>query len=578
MGLRFDLLSRSEVADLAGPEVYARGVGYYRQGRVEPQAGDGGRYRATVRGTVPYTVELWVDDGQAQWSCTCPFAEDGSFCKHAVAVALTLDGGAADTLLDDLLEATDAAHEDEDRLLVFHLDTLPWDRLVELVLQAADNDWRLRERLLAEAHAARGDGPDLAQWRQRVDVAFAPYDDIVTYHEAFDWAREVEEVIDALVELCDAGQPQAAALLVEYAYRRADEAVGYVDDSAGHLSWIAKRLADLHHRACAQHAPDPVALAGRLVPLELSSTLDGFRRAATTYADVLGPDGLAEYRRVVEPRWAELRSDTDGRSPQRFVLREAMVGVALAGEDPDELIEVYRGDLRTADAYLEIARTLAAAGRHEEAETWARDGLEAFSSRPWQTSKLREFLARLLRDAGKPSAAVELYWDAFVRSPSLNAYRDLLEEAGDDAPAQKDRALEALTDHLDTASAGGAEPAWPTPAAVLVDVLAYEGEAERAWQVASQYGCERQMWLTLARTREDAHPLDAVGVYEREVFEVVEDKNNAAYRQAVELLGRIRRLANQAEQPQRFDDILHRLRTEHGRKRNLMQLIDEKGW
>lgn len=557
-----DLFSRSEVMDLADAEVYARGVGYYRQGRVEPQDGNGGRHRATVRGSVPYTVELWVDSGRPLWSCTCPYAEDGSFCKHVVAVALTLDGGAADTLLDDLLQAaTDAPTEDEDRLLLSHLDTLPWDRLAELVVEAANNDWRLRERLLAEAHAARGAGPDLAHWRQRLDVAFAPYDDMVTYHEAFDWAREVEEVVDALGELCDAGHPQAAALLAEYAYHRADEAVGYVDDSAGHLSWIAQRLAELHHRACVEHAPDPVALAGRLVPLELSSTLDGFRRAAATYADVIGPDGLAEYRRLVEPRWYELRSQTGGRSLQLFTVREAMVGLAMATDDPDALIAVYQDGGLGADAYLEIARMLVTAGRAEEAATWARDGLAAVASRPWQAAPLREFLARLLRGRGEPSAAVELYWDAFVRSPSLSAYRDLLEQAGDDAPAVKARAIEGLT-----------------PSGVLVEILAYEGEAERAWQVATQYGCDRQMWLTLARAREAAHPMDAAGVYEREVFEVVEDKNNAAYRQVVELLGRIRRLAGQAAQPRRFDDILRRVRTEHRRKRNLMQLIDEKGW
>jgi uncharacterized Zn finger protein len=87
------------------------------------------------------------------------------------------------------------------------------------------------------------------------------------------------------------------------------------------------------------------------------------------------------------------------------------------------------------------------------------------------------------------------------------------------------------------------------------------------------------MWLTLARAREDSYPLDAIGVYEPEVFTtLIEVKKNATYRQAVDLLSRIRRLARQADQPQRFADMLQRVRVEHGRKRNLMKLIDEKGW
>lgn len=78
--------------------------------------------------------------------------------------------------------------------------------------------------------------------------------------------------------------------------------------------------------------------------------------------------------------------------------------------------------------------------------------------------------------------------------------------------------------------------------------------------------------------REHAHPLDAIGVYQPEVFALIEAKNNASYRQAVDLLGRIRRLAHEADQPGCFEDALQRVRVEHGRKRNLMKLIAQKGW
>jgi uncharacterized Zn finger protein len=571
-----EVFSRPEVMGLAGPDVYGRGVDYFQQGRAEGEADGASRLRATVRGSVPYEVELWAEGGHPCWSCTCPYAEDGSFCKHAVAVALLLDPSGLEALPDDPPSTVLASRAADAGLLAEHVEGLDRDRLVDLVLEAADQDWRLRERLLAEARAARGQGPDLAMWRRRVDAAFAPYDELVTYQEAAGWAREVDELIDGLSELCDAGHSEAAALLAEYAHRRADEAMGYVDDSDGWLMGISERLAELHLRACDEGEPDPIELADRLVSLELTSELDGLHRAAATYADVLGPDGVGQYRRLVEPRWASLRSHTEGFSSQRFRLRETMVGVALATGDPDELIEVYRHDLRTPDAYLEIARTLVAAGRDAEAEEWAREGLETFASRSWQTPPLREFLASLLRDRGEQSAAVQLFWDAFVRAASLAAYRRLLEEAGDDAPTVKARVLEELTGRLDQPAADA--PGASAPSSVLVEVLAHEGESEHAWQVATEYGCDRQLWLTLARAREDTHPLDAIGVYEPEAFALIEAKKNGAYRQAVDLLSRIRRLARQAEQPKRFEEILQRVRAEHGRKRNLMKLIDQKGW
>jgi tetratricopeptide (TPR) repeat protein len=493
-----------------------------------------------------------------------------------VAVTLLLGDGELGAELDDPAGPIGGSREDDGGLLVDHLEGLDRDRLVELVIEAADEDWRLRQRLQAEAHAARGQGPDLGAWRRRVDVAFAPYDDFVSYREAAGWAREVDELIDVLGELCDASHPDAVAVLAEHAHRRADQAIGYVDDSDGWLTLISDRLTELHLRACTEGDTEPVELARRLVDLELTSELDGFHRAAATYAAILGDDGLAAYRRRLEPRWEQLQSQTEGWSSQRFTLREALAGVALAVGDPDELIEVYRHDLTTPGAYLAIAGTLAAAGREDEAETWAYEGLDAFADRSWQTPPLREFLAGLLRDRGEPSDAVELFWEAFDRSPSLVAYRRLLDEAGGDAATVAARALDTLTHRVgQPADDAGRED---SASGVLVEILAFEGETERAWQVATDHGCDRRMWLTLARAREDAHPLDAIGVYEPEVFVQIEIKKNQAYRQAVAMLARIRRLARHADQPQRFEDILRRVRDEHGRKRNLMKLLDQKGW
>lgn len=570
------------IKDLAGPRAFARGVGYFEDGRVEPQAGGELRIRATVRGSVPYRVELWVGDGEPAWSCTCPAAEDGSFCKHCVAVALVIDRDApvGDEVERPHLRAIPSQPESD---LAGYVAGLRHQRLVELVLDQIELDWRLRERLAAEARAARGEGPELGSWHKRVDVAFAPYDDFVDYREAAGWARDVDDVIDALEELCDAGHPDAVAVLAEHAHRRADEAVQYVDDSDGWLTGVSERLSDLHLRACADGSPDPVALAGRLVDLELTSELDGFHRAAATYAEVLAEAGLDEYRRIIEPRWEKVtaRDDTDGWSTERFRLREAMIGLALASGDPDEMIAVRSRDLRTPDDYLEIARALEAGGRAGEALDWAQRGLAALADRSWQTSPLRELTAELLRQRGDHPAAVELFWDAFERSPSVETYRRLLDEAGDDAPAWRQRSIDTLRSRVaETTAHDRTARSWPgpAPASALVEILAHEGATDAAWEAATNHGCDDRMWLTLARARESTHPLDAIDVYEREVFTQIDRKRNDAYRSAVELMARIRRLADTAGEPERFHTLLTRVRIEHKAKRNLKALLDQKPW
>jgi uncharacterized Zn finger protein len=228
---------------------------------------------------------------------------------------------------------------------------------------------------------------------------------------------------------------------------------------------------------------------------------------------------------------------------------------------------------------LEIARALEADGRADEALDWARRGLDAYADRTWQTSPLRELTAELLRHRGDLPGAVELFWEAFERSPSIGTYRRLADEAGDDAPPWRQRSIDTLrtlvaetTQHDRTATSWGA----PTPAAALAEILAHEGDIDAAWEAATDHGCDDRMWLTLARGRESTHPMDAVDVYEREVFAQIDRKRNDAYRSAVEQMARIRRLADTASEPERFHALLTRVRTEHKARRNLKALLDQK--
>lgn len=567
----------SVVVELAGPRAYARGALYQHDGRVELRASKRGRVRAVVRGTMPYQVELWENHAKPAWSCSCPVGKDGGFCKHCVAVALTV--GAS-----PLFAPRSSARRDDDAdNLRDYLGGLDADELVDLVLEQTGEDWRLRERLTAKAATQAGQSVDVATWRKRVDAAFRT-GDFVSYAAAPGWEQGVEEVLGGLDELIEAGHADAVVQLAERAHQRAERAMGHIDDSDGCLTRISAHIAELHLQACEAARPDPVELAGRLVDLELTSELDTFHRAAARYADVLGTKGVPEYRRLIEPKWRALGPRGDGWSTERFRVTQAMIGVALATGDPDVLISVKRKDLRIPDDYLEVAEALAAAGRVDEAVEWARKGLAAFPDRFWQTPPLREFLAGLLRERGDGDGALELFWLAFEEAPTLQSYRRLLQEAElDDGVEQwKQRALTALRFRVVERRPDDDERhrslVQRNPTSSLVEILLFEGQADAAWEVASEYGCDGQLWLTLARVREKEHPLDAIPIYEREAYAQIETKKNQGYRSAVDSLSRIRRLAAEAGSPQLFDELLASLRTTHKPKRNLMALLDQKGW
>jgi hypothetical protein len=517
--------------DVAGEGALARGVAYEQQGRVSISRDDTNRVEATVQGTEPYLVELISDTGRPLWSCSCPAAADGSPCKHAVATALALIG------MPDTQPATPTP--------------------------AADARGNPREAIAA---------PDVRAWRKRVTSTFAAGGRFVDYRRAPEWAAGVHGLLDEVEELLAAGHAEAVVKLAEDAHRRAETALNRIDDSAGWLTDISHRVARLHQAAVSRARPEPRSLADRLFKFEVDShTLDTFHRAAATYADTLRAEGITRYRELVEAAWAE--ADHAGPRWENFRLQQARIAVAIAAGDADELIAVMGDELHSPYDHLEIAQTLADTGRTEEAIDWARRGLEQYADRWHQTPKLRDWLAALLDSQDRPDEVAALYWDAFVRGPTLGTYRQLVDHATD-----RDTASPAAIAHLkDRVGTPVGTTGHTYPVDSLIEILDHEGRHAEAWTLYLEHGCDHDLAMRLAKRREIDHPLDAITVYDRDVERHIARKKKTGYRAAVRQLSRIRKLAVQADHPDVATEIIERVRTQHRQKRNLMAPLDEAG-
>jgi uncharacterized Zn finger protein len=550
------LLDATDLLDLAGDRSYARGVAYADDGRVAVREISAQKVNASVRGSEAYRVELAATQGRLVWSCNCPVGLNGDCCKHVVATAVTVsrDGNAATT-------AAPASTE-----LECYLDSLGRDELAAIVLDQAARDSRLHDRLTARAAARAGAELDEAAWRKRVDAAFRRPGRFVDYRDAPDWARGVYDLLESLHDLLDAGHAAAVVSLAERCHKKCEASVNYVDDSDGWITDIFGRVGDLHHRACVMSSPSPLPFARRLAKLELGAELDTFHRAAARYAEVLGAKGLAEYRQIVEPRWEVLDAD-DVWSHDSFRLREAMVGVALASGDPDELIRVKQRDLRSPHDYEEIVVFLRSAGRVDEAVLWARNGLSQFRERNLQLRGLQDLLADLLHQQGASADAVELFADAFAAKPSIDGYLRLEREAERTGVADARRAW-----------AFGVVRADPKFAEVLISMLLHVGEFDEAWLVATVEGCNQRLWLELARVREQRDPIGVIPVFVVEMQAAIDSKTKAGYRSAVKTLAHVRELAVTGGAPEWFDETLATVRVEHRAKRTLMDLLDQRGW
>lgn len=86
----------------------------------------------------------------------------------------------------------------------------------------------------------------------------------------------------------------------------------------------------------------------------------------------------------------------------------------------------------------------------------------------------------------------------------------------------------------------------PSPYQVLIEELLHDNVVDDAWALAVEHGCNQALWMALAKACEKEHPLDAVGVYQREVEQLVDRKQTRSYEAAVELIAHIVELLHAA--------------------------------
>lgn len=486
-------LTEAKLRALAGERSFERGLAYV-DAVSGVEVGDGW-VRASVRGTERYEVELRLGGRRTPTgTCDCPYGQEGNFCKHLVALGLTLIGREAD------LSRRRTSARDRARGLEGWLADLSREDLIALVREEMAEDRQLRRRLELRAASARG---DLAEVRSRIrellDVGpFAQYG-YVEYADARAYADQAGQAVTVIRSLATSGRPSDAMALTREAIGILASVVDNVDDSDGWLGHMGGDLADAHHDACRAARPDPEELAHWLVTHALDDAADLTEIDPLRYEDLLGEQGMAALRRYATEAWKANRTG--------WAEKHLMQRLAKSGRDFDTVIAVHAADLApNGHTHLLIARELDTAGRTAEALEWAERGIRETEDLAAVDTALVDHLADRYARTDRLADAVTLRRDHFTAPRTLLTYQQLraAAEAAACWPTERERARTLLRADAKRAGAHGAR--------VLVDILLDDKDVDAAWQAAVEFGAHDGQWLALADRSRPTRPADALAV------------------------------------------------------------------
>lgn len=581
---------------LAGAKVLERGQAYASAGAVqalghEIEAGSL-RVRAVVAGTHDYQVELTLaPDGELDADCDCPHAADGYFCKHQVALALsvhTLLGGAAvapDAQARKKVQAaakraqTQAANRAALRQFVGQQGAAV---LAERLWGWAERDHQLMAELRSWAAAERAAG-DAGQLKPAITGILAARG-FLDWRESGAYAMRGRAVLPLLQGAVARDAAQARALC-EHALRRLFKVAEHADDSDGAVGELMHEVMAVLGQAVAQ-APPPAAWVRDWFAL-LDDDPWGLWRA-DLLLEVAGPAFAQAYGRRVTDDWRAYVARQPAGTPapdrrgawdfERSKLRGRYIGHLRRSADAAAVIEAMRAHLAEAHEVVELVEYCESVGRYREAMQAAQQGARHFGD----DHRIEACLLRCYERDGWDEEALALRRQAFERQPwDVKAYDALLaaaQAAGRECVAYRAE-LHAWAAQAErsgrfgtgspgpqrTRSAARAEPG--VDVSLRVTWLLHEGRDDEALALVQPPNrCSGERLWELARRLPAAQDAQAVALMLR-VFDLAMQRASTPYARELELVRDI--TARQPPEARRA--WLTQLRAQYKAKRNFVK-------
>ena len=214
-----------------------RGEEYYEDGAVDQiQKTDHG-WKAIVHGSEDYEVEITEENGSIKaMQCTCPYAEDGSYCKHEAALLFELSEE------DDLI---DEESSEDVQTLDEMIDAMREEDLREEMKRIVSEDRHIRDRIYSRYRTGKAGRKEVNRIHHMLADLAMEYGDrygFIDWRSGFGYADAFTACLkDAIPPLLDNGDYMIAFEALEKAFYVLNTVE--MDGSGGEHGMIADEIA-----------------------------------------------------------------------------------------------------------------------------------------------------------------------------------------------------------------------------------------------------------------------------------------------------------------------------------------------
>ena len=561
----FDL---NEIKQRSRSKSYQLGQQLYQSGKVSRLVIADDKVTAVVSGQYDYQVTLVkgseIQGETLQVSCSCPAAEYQDICKHAVAVALSVENTPEEELVNEaaghvqLKEWFKQKSVDElTDIVMSYIDSSP-DEQDKWQLTMGNEENRLGASELSKLITKALPAKQVWEW-DKVGHYFAHAEEMFA------------TIFPAIEKLAITKQWQ----LTLKALQRLNKVLEQIDDSGGfrfqlesqfnekvvalfnQLPWSDEKKAQWIFSHVEEYkydvfpdVPDDFDLTESVRQILLDKCLVAAEHKAQS-GDLNDWEHKWAIQRLTQPL-IELAKQTGNWREQCRLMKMS----ALSHSD-------Y---LAIADICLDNAAEL-------DAENWLQQAYQKATT-PYEKALCQEYEVKVRIALAEYKSAWQLAWQIFTDNPSFMAYKKLekLQQQTGEIDAQFVKKAEQMFSDAYVETDHGL----PANADALLDFYIDRNELEKARLWALSHKANSASLIKLADLIIAQHPDDSVELYHRVAGSIISQTNNSAYQEATDLLLKLEKILKEKNiDCALLHSMIAKIIKQHKQKRNMMKLLKE---